>query len=197
MLEARRAATTLGVPPENQYFLGYPDQGLRRLLLDHYDVAYRSVYTHAMAVPYAGAVSPGAAYTGRNLERDLQSVMMRFAPTRVVAPSPEDVHPDHRATGELTVRLLAQQQQLSIGRYWIVHGGEGWPTPRGLHRELPQTPPPVAPNLSWQRLALTIDEQDVKLAAIRQHQSQLKVMGRKMLSYVRSDELYAVAPLPE
>jgi hypothetical protein len=41
MAEARQAATTLGVAADNQYFLGYPDRGIRRLLLDHYDVAYR------------------------------------------------------------------------------------------------------------------------------------------------------------
>lgn len=197
MAEARRAAATLGVSPDNQYFLGYPDRGLRRLLLDHYDLAYRSTYTHATAVPYAGALTPGADYTGRNLERDLLAVMTRFNPTRVVAPSPEDVHADHRATAELTIRLLAQRQQLSLGRYWIVHGGEGWPTPRGLHRERASTLPPVGRNLPWQRLALGAADMDAKLAAIRTYRSQLKVMERKMLSYVRSDELYTAAPLPE
>jgi LmbE family N-acetylglucosaminyl deacetylase len=115
----------------------------------------------------------------------------------VVAPSPDDVHADHRATGELVVKMLSGLQRPAMGRYWVVHGGEGWPAPRGLHRELPQTLPPSAPNLPWQRLALSSDEQDLKLAAIRQHRTQLKVMGRKMLSYVRSDELFALAPLPE
>jgi LmbE family N-acetylglucosaminyl deacetylase len=84
-----------------------------------------------------------------------------------------------------------------LGRYWIVHGGEGWPTPRGLHRERASTLPPVGRNLPWQRLALGAADMDAKLAAIRTYRSQLKVMERKMLSYVRSDELYTAAPLPE
>jgi LmbE family N-acetylglucosaminyl deacetylase len=124
-------------------------------------------------------------------------VLARFKPTLVVAPSPDDVHADHRATGELVVKMLSGLQRPAMGRYWVVHGGEGWPAPHGLHRELPQTLPPSALNLPWQRLALSSDEQDLKLAAIRQHRTQLKVMGRKMLSYVRSDELFALAPLPE
>jgi LmbE family N-acetylglucosaminyl deacetylase len=197
MIEARRAATGLGVPAGNQYFLGYPDRGIRRLLLDRHDAPYRSVYTGADSVPYTGTVSTGAAYTGRNLERDLQTVLTSFRPTLIAAPSPEDVHPDHRATGELVIQLLARMQQLPIARYWIVHAGEGWPRPHGLHRELAQTVPPTAPGLPWQRLTLTSNEQDAKLAALRQHRSQMEVMRRTMLSYVRSDELFALAPLPE
>jgi LmbE family N-acetylglucosaminyl deacetylase len=197
MAEARKAATSLGVAAADQHFLGYPDRGLHRLLLDHYDVPYRSTYTKAERVPYAGTDSFGAAYTGRNLERDLQAVLTQFKPTLVVAPTPEDIHPDHRATGELVIRLLARAQQLQIGRYWIVHAGKRWPAPRGLHRELAFTVPRIAALLPWQQLSLTAAEQTAKQTALSLHHSQMEIMGHDMLGFVRSNELYSTAPFAE
>jgi LmbE family N-acetylglucosaminyl deacetylase len=197
MTEARSAAARLGVADANLYFLGYPDRGIRRLLLDHYDVAYRSHYTQTDHVPYAGTLAQGSAYTGANLTRDLAAVMDRYRPTLVLAPSPEDLHPDHRATGELAIRVLAQRHRLDSARYWIVHGGTKWPTPRALRPDLWQTPPPVAPKLSWQQLTLSDAEQQAKLSALREHHSQLKVMNKRMLSFVRRDELYSLTALPE
>jgi LmbE family N-acetylglucosaminyl deacetylase len=197
MREARSAAARLGVPSANLFFLGYPDRGVRQLLLDRYDSIYRSKYTGADHVPYDGTVAKGSAYTGRNLERDLNTVMTAFKPTLIAAPSPEDVHPDHRATGELAIRVLGRLNLLASVRYWIVHGGEGWPSPRGLHRELHQTPPPVAPLLPWQRLTLTSSEQEFKLAALQQHRSQMKVMAKMMVAFVRQDELFSPEPLAD
>jgi LmbE family N-acetylglucosaminyl deacetylase len=194
MSEARSAAARLGVATSNQFFLGYPDRGLRQLLT-HKERVFQSRYTAADHVPYAGTVAQGSAYTGSNMERDLSSVIAKFKPTLVFAPGTADVHPDHRATSELVTRVLAPLQRLDIARYWVVHGGEGWPVPGGLHRELRQTPPPVALQLPWQRLTLTANEQDSKQAAIRDHRTQLEVMGKKMLSFVRQDELYVLEPM--
>jgi LmbE family N-acetylglucosaminyl deacetylase len=194
MSEARAAAARLSVSSSNQFFLGYPDRGLRQILARK-DLVFRSRYTGADHVPYDGTVAQGSAYTGNNLERDLNSVMAKFKPTLVFAPSTADVHPDHRATAELVTRVLTPLRRLGIARYWVVHGGEGWPAPTGLRRELRQTPPPVALQLPWQCLTLTADEQDSKLAAIRLHRTQLEVMGKKMLSFVRQDELYVLEPM--
>jgi LmbE family N-acetylglucosaminyl deacetylase len=194
MNEARAAAAKLGVPTSKQFFLGYPDRGLRQLLARRERV-FRSRYTGADHVPYDGTLAQGSAYTGSNLERDLSSVIAKFKPTLVFAPSAADVHPDHRATSELLTRVLTPLRRQGIARYWVVHGGEGWPAPTGLHRELRQTPPPVALQAPWQRLTLTADEQDSKLAAIRRHRTQLEVMGKKMLSFVRQDELYLIEPM--
>ncbi|MGB8326017.1 MAG: PIG-L family deacetylase, partial [Steroidobacteraceae bacterium] len=131
--EARRAAALLGVAADRQYFLGYPDRGLRRLMVDHYATPYRSRYTGAMAVPYPQALSPGAAYEGRNLERDLATVIAATRPTLVLAPSPEDRHTDHAVLGELVLRAMERRGDGSRVLTWIVHAGQRWPRPRGLH----------------------------------------------------------------
>lgn len=201
MAEARAAVGLLGVTSDAEFFLGYPDRGLNRLLADRYFTSYRSRYTGAVSVPYAGALSPGAAYEGRNLERDLATVIDRVQPTLVLAPTPLDAHPDHRATGELVIRLMGARSSLDRVAWWIVHtshhrpGAHRWPRPRGLHADLALLPPPAAP-LSWHAWELTAAEEAGKERAVRAHRTQLEVMAPFLLAFVRRNELYADEPLP-
>ncbi|MBV6425178.1 MAG: 1D-myo-inositol 2-acetamido-2-deoxy-alpha-D-glucopyranoside deacetylase [Steroidobacteraceae bacterium] len=192
--EAQNAAEVLDVAPEDRFFLGYPDRGLLALLLDHYQSPYRSKYTGASAVPWDVAVNPGSPYDGANLERDFARIVERVRPTLVLAPSPYDAHTDHRATGILVLRVLGTRGELDRARFWIVHGGRGWPRPRALRPDLPQSPPPRGRTLPWDVFAVDAAARESKRLALREHETQLKVMGRKMMSYVRSTELYS--PLP-
>src|SRR6185369_13241542 len=81
-------------------------------------------------------------------------------------------------------------------RYWIVHGGRGWPAPHGYHPELGQTVAPRGLGMQWEAFSLDNDAIDAKRRAVSAHQSQMKVMGRIMLSYVRADEIYSSVPIP-
>lgn len=136
--EATRAAARLGVPRDHLIFLGYPDGGLMRLFLEHYAQPYPSRYTGQIRVPYREALSPGAPYTGRSVERDLTRVLDRVRPDVVLAPSVQDAHQDHRAASYFITRLLAARGEELKLRFWIVHGGLEYPLPKGLH-------PPLSP----------------------------------------------------
>jgi len=195
--EAQNAAAVLGVGPEGQFFLGYPDRGLLALLLAHYESPYRSKHTGASAVPWEVAVSPGSPYKGASLERDFASIVERVRPTLVLAPSPYDAHSDHRASGILALRVLGARGELDRARFWIVHGGRGWPRPRALRPDLPQSPPPRGRSLPWETFAVDTAARESKRLALREHETQLKVMGSKMMSYVRSTELYSPLPVAE
>jgi len=192
--EAQDAARVLGVAADQLFFLGYPDRGVLALLLDHYESPYRSKYTGASAVPWEQALNPGSPYDGASLERDFAQVVDRVKPTLVLAPSPYDAHPDHRASGILAIRIFGARGELDRVNYWIVHGGRAWPRPRGLHPERSQTPPPRGRSLPWMQFPLDGGSREAKRLALRRHETQLKVMGRKMMSYVRATELYS--PLP-
>lgn len=197
MAEARAAMSVLGVPAQRQYFLGYPDRGVVRLLLDHESTPYRSRYTGASAVPYPDAVSPGAPYTGQSLMNDFAAVLDREQPTLVLAASAEDTHPDHRGSGELVVRAMTARKQEGRLRYWIVHGGEHWPKPLGLQPTLEQTPPPRGAGMPWFAVPLAAGDVAVKESAILQYHSQFKVMARKLQAYVRRTELFSRLPAAE
>jgi len=196
MQESRQAATILGVPSDRLYFLGYPDRGILPLFTDYYITTYRSRFTTATAVPYPGTVSPGHPYTGLNLEHDFETVLDKVRPTLVLAPSPRDSHPDHRATGLVTIRAMARRNELSRVNYWIVHGGEFWPIPRGYEPELEMTPPPAGHGLSQHPFKLEPDEEQRKREAISAYHTQMEVMSSFLLSFVRTTELYSTTPMP-
>ena len=196
MGEARAAASALGVPRSGQYFLGYPDGGLLTLVTDHFVTPYASKFTGATAVPYSAALFPGHPYTGASLERDFRAVLKRVRPTLVLAPSPLDAHPDHRAAGILTLQVMSRRGELARVRYWIVHGGLDWPRPRGLSMALPLTPPPRGRGLDLLPFRLDAAEEARQLEAVRAYHTQLTVMSGFLLSFVRRTELFATRPVP-
>jgi LmbE family N-acetylglucosaminyl deacetylase len=196
MQESRDAAAVLGVPSDRLYFLGYPDRGVLPLFTDYYITTYRSRFTTATSVPYPGTVSPGRPYTGQNLDRDFEYVLDKVHPTMVLAPSPRDAHPDHRATGLVTIRAMARRNELSRVRYWIVHGGEFWPVPRGYEPDLEMTQPPLGHGLSQTPFKLEPSEEQRKRQAISAYHTQMEVMSSFLLSFVRTTELYSTTPMP-
>lgn len=196
--EARGAAAILGVDAGSLFFLGYPDRGVLRLLLDYYhpNTPWRSRFTGASAVVYEDAVDPGARYDGDDLVRDFESVLDRVKPTLVLAPSPQDTHPDHRGAGILAWRAMVERQQIDLIRFWIVHGGRGWPKPHGFHPDLAQSVAPRGMGMQWERFSLDAQSIESKRRAVQAHRSQTRVMGTVMLGYVRRDEIYSRTPVP-
>lgn len=188
MLEARAASEILGVAESNKFFFGLPDGGLK-FMLEHPDTPFRSRYTKLERVPYSGVVSPNAAHTGANLERDLETVLDLVKPTLVLAPSVLDAHPDHRATGLFAQRILERRGESSLLRYWIIHGGLEWPLPKGWHTDLPLAPPPRGYNLPWQRVSLSPTQIAIKVRATRAYSSQVLALGRFLAAFSRTNEL--------
>ncbi|MBV8975646.1 MAG: PIG-L family deacetylase [Sinobacteraceae bacterium] len=189
MQEARAAPARLGLSSSAQIFLGYPDGGLNELLGAHRSRPYTSRTTGAAAVPYADALGPGHPYTGASLEQDFLQVLERTHPSLILAPTPLDAHADHRAAGLLTQALGARYAPV---RYWIVHGGTGWPTPADLLPGIPLTPAPLARALVPEAFGLEPAEEDGKLAALQEYRTQLRLTAPFLLSFVRSTELYSL-----
>ena len=196
MQEAHAAADVLGIPSDGQIFLGYPDRGILSLLTDHYVTPLYSKFNGSSVVPYDNALSPGKPYTGRSLERDFDSVLQRVKPTLILAPSPRDAHSDHEAAGVLAMRSMSQRGELSTLRYWIVHGGETWPLPRGYHPTRRAYPSPRGKGLSTGAFELSPQEEQRKLRALQCYQTQMRVMSSYLLAYVRTSELYSDTPVP-
>lgn len=193
MHEARAATGLLGVPPSGQLFLGYPDGGLLELLTHNRSIPYRSSFTAVTAVPYAAALFAQHPYTGESLERDFATVLAHLQPTLILAPSPLDSHPDHHAAGLLTIAATRGQAAYAV-HYWIVHGGEGWPSPRGLVPGVPLTSPPLGAALGLVPFELTPGEEDRKLEALKAYDTQLRVTAAFLLAFVRTTELFAPRP---
>jgi LmbE family N-acetylglucosaminyl deacetylase len=196
MQESRNAATILGIAQDRLFFLGYPDRGILPIVTDYYVTPYHSSFTDTDTVPYSAALFPGHPYTGQSLERDFESVLDRVRPTLVLAPSPRDTHPDHRAAGIITIRAMARRNELSSVRYWIVHGGRLWPMPRGYDPALELRPSPRGGGLSQSSYRLLPAEIERKRLAVGAYHTQMQVMSSFLLSFVRANELYSSIPMP-
>lgn len=95
--EALAALKRLGVSSERVRHLGWPDQGVTRMLMRN----------------------------PASLTRQIEAGVQAFAPTHIVAPSLQDRHPDHNALGVLALltrdRATASGQKIQLLRY-VVHG---------------------------------------------------------------------------
>ncbi len=196
MVEAWRGLEALGLSRESAHFLGFPDQGLFHLFTTHYYLAYESPYTGLKAVAYPGCYRPGLPYTGKALEATLVELLKELKPTRILLPSPLDAHRDHQATAYFGMQAAASLGLEGRLWYYIVHGGYQYPLPKGLHKGLPLYPPPRGRGLPWERFPLTPEEVDLKEKAIRAHRSQMRLLGRFLLAFVRQNELYSPLPVP-
>ena len=194
--EARAAARVLGIPANHTFMLGYPDGSLLQLFTTYYAQPFTAPHTRTDRVYVSGALTPGHLFTGQNLEADVREVLDRVRPDVVLAPAPQDFHPDHHTLSSIAMRLMAGRGQEGRLRFWIVHGGLEWPIPKGLHVGLPLTVAPLATHLPWQRVEVTPDEEQVKLRATDTYRTQTEVMGRFMRAYVRTNELLSPSPLP-
>jgi LmbE family N-acetylglucosaminyl deacetylase len=190
MQEARTATGLLGIPHTQQLFLGYPDGEIPRVLADT-GKPCRAKLTGDTSVPYPDALFPGHPYTEQSLEHDFEAVLERVQPTLVLAPSPDDTHPDHSAIGTLTTRALMQRGQISKLHYWIVHGGEGWPTPREYMPDIPLNIPAISGGRRMLPFTLTDGEEARELQAVYAYHTQMKIMAPFLLSFVRTSELFS------
>jgi LmbE family N-acetylglucosaminyl deacetylase len=191
MAEARAATALLGVRPSGQLFLGYPDGGVLDLLGGDPATLHRSGTTGATRVPYPDAIFPAHPYNGASLVRDFAAVLERVRPTLILAPSPQDNHPDHRAAGLLTMAVSRRGVTTAQVRYWIVHGGEGWPSPRELLAGVPLTPAPLSRGLEPAPFAVEPTEEDLQLEALQDYRTQMDLMAPFLLAFVRTNELFS------
>ena len=146
--EALAALGCLGVSPWQTAFLGYPDQGIHGLLLSG----------------------------DEDLAETLNGEIGRFRPTLLVAPSLEDLHPDHSALAvyvRLALARLDAAQRPPRERQFIVHHVG-----------------PLAVSGRAAKLDLTREECGRKRRAILCHASQLRLRRGALLSFAAASELY-------
>ena len=189
--EAQAAAASLGIQPEAQFFLGFPDSSLQRVLAQQNSVPLRAPRTKVSYVPYTNAWLPNAPYSATELEENLRAVLRRTAPTLVLAPCEMDLHPDHAALGKLLPKLVHQVSEATLG-CWIVHAARPWPQQATLSSALPLFPPKTHPSLHWTFVPLSEAEREAKRGALEHYTSQRRTMERFMFSFVRANELIAL-----
>ncbi|MDR3568711.1 MAG: PIG-L family deacetylase [Syntrophobacteraceae bacterium] len=198
--EALKATATLGMKERDVIFLGFPDAGLARLrstyLLSR--SPYRSPFTRETCPPKSEEIIPGMDYTGRDVIREVQRLIARFRPTLVATTPAQDYHPDHNATYIFVKYALTHWDKKNPNHKpalidFLIHFGQ-WPIAQGSGNGSRLNPPKDFPDktMQWVSFQLTPDEVEIKRKAILDYRSQMLVMGRFLMSFARSNELFLV-----
>jgi LmbE family N-acetylglucosaminyl deacetylase len=189
--EAVAAMGRLGLPRGRLYFLGYPDRGVLPML-ENPDQVIRSPGTGKTAVPYAEAVSPGAEYRLANLEKDLRTILDKTRPTIVLFPAPFDAHPDHSASGRITLRLLKHILFGPRRLGYLVHARH-FPSPFRRAPSLPLLPPDRFAAAHWTLFPMAPTDENAKLRVLKEYKSQRRDPYLFVLTdaFIRRNELFA------
>jgi LmbE family N-acetylglucosaminyl deacetylase len=188
--EAYAAMARLGVPQANVFVLGYPDGDLERMM-SHPEKVITSRKTRDAAVPYGVALSPGAPYRVSSVEADLERVLETASPTRIIAPSVLDAHPDHRSTAILVWARLAGLSKRPALLSYLVHFAF-FPEPFRLAPRRWLLPPPGLKGLAWRSYPLSAATRTRKQAVLRIYKSQRRDPYLRLLidAFVRRNELF-------
>lgn len=196
--EAMSALTTLGMKARDAIFLGFPDGGLpslRSKCCGHVD-PYRSPFTRKSRPPYFEMIVPRADYCAKDLNDEIERVIVRFRPTLVATTGPEDKHPDHASTyyflekalDGLTIRYPRLTPEVIT---FVIHYN-GWPVNQEARSGARLDPPDGFPvnGRKWISFGLTPREVSVKRQAILKYRSQMIMLSRFLLCFDKADELF-------
>jgi LmbE family N-acetylglucosaminyl deacetylase len=195
--EALKVLATLGLSTHDAIFLGFPDGGLSYLRWEFRDdpKAYQSPFTLEKRPPPSEMIIPHADYNGQDLIKEIERVLTDFRPDIVATTPPEDQHPDHNSTyffvREALTHLIKKHPRIKPKIFtFLIHFGQ-WPVAQGSGTGSRLDPPRGFPDEErWISFPLQPEEAEIKRRAILQYHSQMLVMGRFLLSFARSNELY-------
>jgi LmbE family N-acetylglucosaminyl deacetylase len=205
MGEVRRKETIaalrfLGVDEDKISFLGYPDVGTMQIMLKFWGAVkpYRSLLTRVTNVPYDENLSPGAAYTGENILKDIKTVLTKARPTKIFVSHPLDTNGDHQSL-YLVLRVALWDLEGRLRRPevypYLVHW-RGWPRPRRFNPESALMPPDnfAQSQVAWQKTDLSEEQIKRKHEALGLYKSQIPYNPFYLKSFARKNELFGDQP---
>ncbi len=199
MYESLKALATLGMKESDVIFLRFPDGGLTALRSKPHGKPepYTSPTTRENRPSALSVIDPQAGYTGQGLQLEIERVLSDFRPNMLATTGPEDTHPDHASTHYFVKQAWKHlnKEHPEFKPAWLiylVHYGQ-WPMTQGAGTRAKLNPPDDYPHKEkWISLPLTPEEAAAKRKALLEYQTQMIVMGRYLLSFARSNELFIV-----
>jgi LmbE family N-acetylglucosaminyl deacetylase len=199
--EARQALHILGLKKQDIVFLNFPDGGLHNLLQKHWidrHPYFRSPFTLEDRPQLDDALLPNIEFTGEDVKRELEKLLLDFHPSLIAVADPRDQHPDHCSTYFFVSKSLKAYRKsyatldlkmltyLIHFRQWPIGGGAGMGTRLNPPGSFPQE------GSAWTSLSLSDEELANKRKCLMQYNTQMLVMGRYLMSFARANELFLI-----
>ena len=197
--ESLAAMQVIGLRPDQVTFLSYPDRGTPSLWNNNWSAndPYRSPYIGDDKSPYAITYNPKSVYAGEDYLADLQSILAFYRPDLIIYPHPNDMHPDHWGLSAFTRLAVALLKKADPSYHpdmyaYLVHRPD-FPEPSGLLPNDGLLPPALLYDIypDWWRLDLSLSDTAFKGQAVLQYKSQLPLLHKLLVSFVRQNELFA------
>jgi LmbE family N-acetylglucosaminyl deacetylase len=195
--EARAALRALGLDGDAATFLGFPDQGLCKLIRTYWSerrLPYRSPFTRRDRPPHDEASVADTEYRGEDLTQELAKIIGELRPTLILVPRKEDQHPDHCAAWYFLadalgdVRRVFPEYSPDVLNY-IVHYND-WPFENDGGK-MPRPPGLGGGASGWIQMPLTPEDVKTKRAALARYRTQQHAMSWFLESFVRTTEVFS------
>jgi LmbE family N-acetylglucosaminyl deacetylase len=198
--EARAAVQRLGIESDALTFLGFPNNGLGRMMTSYWSEhrrAFVSPYTRRNRPYPSEIIVSDTEYRGEDLTQELAQIIGTYRPTLIVAPRKEDQHVDHCAAwyfvadALVDVRRVHQEYRHDLVNY-IVHY-YSWPFSDVSDRMPPPDDLDPGPT-GWLDVELTAEQAQAKRESLERYESQMRVMNWFLLGFARKNEVFSRPP---
>jgi LmbE family N-acetylglucosaminyl deacetylase len=188
MQEGANATQVLGLSKGNLFFLGYPDRGLSLMFNKFYSTPYTSKGTEFNYNPYQVTYKKEQLYTGTNVVSDLEEIIDGLNPNVVIVSHPRDRHPDHSATFRFVEKALSDKNYKGKVYAYLVHY-KTYPLNQNKNEFL-YPPKKLFTQSGWVSFNLTGDQENKKLEALKQNNSQLEFIDKFIIGFVKRNEIF-------
>jgi LmbE family N-acetylglucosaminyl deacetylase len=195
--EAVAAASYFGQTSSDVRFLGFPDQGLLAMLVAQGPLPgpFRPTTTKSLTVPYTNADTTGLSHIRESVISSVQQQLAAYKPSDVYVTHPLDDHSDHAAAPvflQMAIDRGVMNGEFPRPRvhWYLIHRGD-WPLPQGEHPDRWLVPPTAIEESGkqWQSHSLSPEQLGAKRSALQSYVSQINVMQRMLLSFLRKNEI--------
>ncbi len=196
--EAVKLLKNLGLKQENIIFLGFPDKSLKSLWGRNWkaDKPYYSPLFKSNNSPFDNIYKPKVSFAGQKLFGIITEIIKSFKPTLIITSSLYDDHSDHRALARFTSKAIESitksSSEKELYSYLIHKHRLLYPLPYGLHPSKSLSPPItlMRKSISWQKFPLNKKALLAKERAILSYDTQVEAMQKRLLSFLRQNELF-------
>ena len=190
--EGIKSLQNLGINTSHQYFLGYPGNCLKKIILSpkSYNLIRSPITKRRYGVALWKGTRRSIVFNKASLTDDIDKTLHDTKPDIVVIPAEFDSNSDHAAISKfIQNRLKNYSGKVQVMKYLVhVKSKKVYPKPFGLHPEAGINNPaniPVPQRYFPGEKALAIKKKSLEC-----HRSQMRLKDGFLLSFLRAEELY-------